>query len=194
MKFPKIIALLCAISISVLLNGCSSMSPSSGALYSASDVSALGNLPDIMTDAAQEGKIHFAVNPIEAVSVGASAEYSTRTIYFTQPMLNMYKDGRINRNQMMWIIGHEIGHLNKKAAQFRGTSEEEDYCDMYSILLLDEMHDAGDPVDIRDAITYLKIAPGHGDSLHAHPAQRYANLVIQLNQWDRDRGHAPSAN
>ena len=157
-----------------------------------SGLSVLGNLPALMLDAAQEGEIRFAVEDLNQGIVGASARYDNRTIYFTPSMLNMYRDGRINRNQMMWIIGHEIGHLNKSSAKFRGTSEEEDFCDMYSILLLDEMSNEGDPVNIRDAITYLKIAPGNGDSLHAHPAQRYANLVIQLNDWDRTKGFKPS--
>ncbi len=147
----------------------------------------------LMEDNNADGDIAFAIDSTNDNNVGAFARYDNRTIYLTKAMVKMFEEGKINRNQMMWIIGHELGHLSSNAKNMRGTMEEEIYCDMYSILLLDEMQHDGIPVDIYDAISYLKISPGRGDSLHPHPAQRYAELLIKLNDWELTKKHKPSA-
>ncbi len=186
------LGLVCSVIISLFVfSGCSTTS----SIKSSSSNELTGSLraiSELMADNNANGDINFAIDTMNP-SVGAFARYDNKTIYLTKSMVEMFESGRINKNQMMWVLGHELGHLSDGAKRMRGTMEEEEYCDMYSILLLDEMQQDGIPVDIHDAISYLKIMPGQGDSLHPHPAQRYANLLIKLQDWKMTKHRKPSA-
>lgn len=147
------------------------------------DLGGIELLHDVMISEAYEGEIKFDIDYLND-KVGAFARYDNRTIYFTNGMVEMYRDGGITKDQMMWLIGHEIGHFNPRAVQMRGTMEAEQFCDYYSLFLMEEMRSLGYDVDPLKAISFLKIVPGKGDSLHLHPAQRYADLLTVINGWN----------
>ena len=180
----KSIIVLSFLLVGVLLVGCEDLTDEQS--------NELSYIQSVMLDSAVlDVDVTFEIDE-DASYIGAYARIDKPVIRVTRGFINAYKSGKLSKNMVMFVIGHELGHLGKVGKTKAGTMSGEIFADYWSILLLEEMQDAGVNVDIYDAIKFFYVIPhgvGAGDSLHPHPLDRYKYLKAKLDEWKSGKAY-----
>lgn len=93
---------------------------------------------------------------------------------------------RIDDNQMLFILGHELGHFDFQVNKANYEQQRlEMVCDFYSLITLMDMDYDGANINLFDAISVMKLfhddepAPGEV-ATHPRPSVRYKKLYDRL--------------
>ncbi len=132
----------------------------------------------------------------EAPYIGAFSRVGDETkIYLTRGMVNAVKSGKMSKDTLLMIMGHEIGHFYAhKLPPERYNRDEEQFCDYTGLLMLEEMQSEGWPIDLYRAISFFLEIPNHPtDEEYYSPQTRYQRLKDKIDYWKRTEHRAPEA-